>query len=103
MQIDTIINDIMQKLEVALAAKAAPAKSLKIRIKDMGCIFASATQIVAEDLNADTTIIISAPHLLELAIGKLNAQLAYLQGKIKIEGDPGAALQWLPLLQWKGK
>jgi len=101
MQTETLIANTMQNLQAALAVKNAPAKSLKVRIKDMGSIFVSAEKIVAEDVSADTTIIISGPHLQELAAGKLNPQLAYLQGKIKIEGDPGAALQWLPILQWR--
>ncbi|KKB63261.1 hypothetical protein WM40_12155 [Robbsia andropogonis] len=102
MTTNTIITETIAKVKAALTVKTAPSKSIRIDIKEIGTIFASAEKVVEQDLSADTTLTISAQHLRELASKQLNPHMAFLQGKIKIKGDPAYALQWLPILQWNG-
>jgi len=99
MKTEQIISEAIDKLNSALSTLQAPSKSLKVNITNVGTIFASSTKIAAEDLDSDTTITVSAPDFQALAAGKINPHLAFLQGKIKIAGDAGVALQWLPILQ----
>ena len=43
--------------------------------------------------NADVTLTISDEHLMRIAQGKLNVQTAFIQGRLKIEGDMSKALR----------
>ena len=96
------IDEIVSALSAAVTTHSkVPAKSLKVNLKGLGVIVATSTSVTKEDAETDTSITISRPDLEKLIAGKLNPQAAYLQGKIKISGDPLVALQWLPLLQGK--
>src|SRR3954468_19514621 len=93
------IEEVTAKFKLALAAGNIPDKSLKINLKDLGIVFVSTSQVSNDDVPADTTIAISRKDFDALVAGKLNAPVAFMQGKIKIQGDPTAALQWLPVIQ----
>ncbi len=49
--------------------------------------------VTREDSSADCTVIMSSADLTRIASGDLNPQVAYLQGKIRLEGDYHAALR----------
>lgn len=93
------LNELTSKIKVALETGPVPEKSLKISLKDVGVIVVNSSTVTNEDIAADTTIIISRKDFDGLAAGKLKAPVAFMQGKIKIQGDPTAALQWLPVIQ----
>ena len=95
------LDEIVSKLSAAIAEKPAPDKSLKITFKGLGSIVVTNSKAAIQDSATDTAITISRPDFEKLIAGKLNPQTAYLMGKIKIDGDPLAALQWLPVLQNK--
>jgi putative sterol carrier protein len=95
------LDEIVAKLSAAIIARPAPKKSLKIKLKGLGVVVATDSSITKNDCETDTTITISRGDLEKLAAGKLNPELAYMQGKIKISGDPLVALQWLPVLRGK--
>jgi putative sterol carrier protein len=95
------IDDLVLRLSAAIKARPAPSNSLKIKVKDIGVIVATQSLITKEDLPADTEIALSRMDCEKLIAGKLNPQMAFLQGKIKITGDPAMALQWLPILLGK--
>jgi putative sterol carrier protein len=42
---------------------------------------------------ADTTVKVSFANFMAMANGSLNATMAFMQGKLKIEGDMSAAMQ----------
>jgi len=46
-----------------------------------------------EDLPADCTFDVSTKNALRLIDGDLNAMMAYMTGKLKIEGDMGTAMK----------
>jgi len=46
-----------------------------------------------EDLDADCTFEISTKNALKLMDGELNAMMAYMMGKLKIDGDMGVAMK----------
>ncbi|KIH83086.1 SCP2 sterol-binding domain-containing protein [Pseudomonas batumici] len=91
--------DITEKFKVSVTNGPIPVTSLKVSLKDVGFISVSGTTVTNDDIDADTTIVISRKDFESLVAGKLNAPVAFMQGKIKIKGDPGAALQWLPVFQ----
>ena len=95
------IDELVFRLSAAIKARPAPNNSLKIHLKDLGVIVATKTSITREEIPADTEIKLSRADCEKLIAGKLNPQMAYLQGKIKIIGDPAMVLQWLPILLGK--
>lgn len=46
-----------------------------------------------EDTAADCTVKVSMADFLEIAAGKQNAQMAFMMGKLKVEGDMSIAMQ----------
>ena len=43
--------------------------------------------------NADVTLTIKDEHLMKIALGKLNVQTAFIQGRLKVDGDTSKALK----------
>ena len=93
------LAEITEKLKAAITSGPTPASTLKVNLKDVGLISVAGSAVNNDDIEADTTITISRKDFESLIAGKLNAPSAFMQGKIKIKGDPGAALQWLPVFQ----
>jgi len=93
------LEEVTSKFKAAIAAGPTPEKSLKINLKDTGVVVVNSASVTNDDVPADTTITISRKDFDSLVAGKLKAPVAFMQGKIKIQGDPTAALQWLPVIQ----
>jgi putative sterol carrier protein len=95
------IDEIVAKLSAAIKSRPAPNNRLKVQLKNVGAFVATQSLITREEIAADTSIQLSRADFEKLIAGKLNPQAAYLQGKIKITGNPIDALAWLPILQGK--
>ncbi|MGP0015260.1 SCP2 sterol-binding domain-containing protein [Pseudomonas sp.] len=93
------LSEVTEKFKISVTSGPIPVTSLKVSLKDVGFLSVSGTTVTNDDIDADTTIVISRKDFESLVAGKLNAPVAFMQGKIKIKGDPGAALQWLPVFQ----
>jgi len=75
---------------------------LKFALAEGGVILWDGTEtppaIGNEDGDADTTIRLSSENLQKLMTGELDPTLAYMTGKIKIEGSMGVALKLASML-----
>ena len=93
----------VQEFFDALPSKADPAKTAGMNntyvfdIADVGAwtvTVADGTVSVAEGAHdADCTLSASEETLMKIARGEANPTTAYMTGKLKIEGDMGAALK----------
>ncbi len=72
-----------------------PGKKVKFDFGDAGKIFldGGAGKVSAEDAAADTTIKVKLEDFVDMASGKLDPTSAFMQGKLKVEGDMGVAMQ----------
>lgn len=72
-------------------------KKVKFDLTDEGIIHVDATVVPPtvsnEDLDANVTFILSMENFEGLLDGSLNPQMAFMMGKLKIEGDMGLALK----------
>ena len=77
------------------AGATVPGKKVKFDFGDVGKIFMDgvAGAVSAEDGAADTTIKIKLEDFADMASGKLDPTAAFMQGKLKVEGDMGVAMQ----------
>jgi putative sterol carrier protein len=81
----------------ALNGKSAwlPGKCVKIDFGDEGVVMLDgvANQVTDKDGVADTTIKVSWADWEAMASGQIDGMTAFMQGKLKVEGDMGNAMQ----------
>lgn len=72
-------------------------KKIKFDLTDEGIIHVDASVsppvVTNEDLEADVTFVLSSDNFEGLLDGSLNPQMAFMMGKLKIDGDMGLALK----------
>ena len=89
----------MEKSEMAAKLKEAeaflPGKKVKIDFGDKGVILldGAAGDVTEDDGPADTTIKVTWDDWQDMKDGKLDGMTAFMQGKLKVEGDRGNAMQ----------
>jgi putative sterol carrier protein len=76
-------------------AAVVPGKRMRLDFGDEGGIFLDgvANTVNNSDAAADTTVKVSFADFLAMAAGSLDGTMAFMQGKLKIEGDMSAAMQ----------
>ena len=92
------IEEMTRRL--AEAGATLPGKRIKLVLGDAGAIMLDgvAGAVSNEDGAADTTLRIGWDDWIALAKGELDGASAYMQGRLRIEGDMANALQLQSLL-----
>ncbi|MGQ0590336.1 MAG: SCP2 sterol-binding domain-containing protein [Sphingosinicella sp.] len=72
-----------------------PGKRVKLDFGDEGIVMldGNANQVTEEDGDADTTIKVAWADWQAMADGQLDGMTAFMQGKLKVEGDMSNAMQ----------
>ena len=89
----------MTKSEMAAALNAKnawlPGKRVKLDFGSEGVVMLDgvANAVTEEDGPADTTIKVAWSDWQDMREGKLDGMTAFMQGKLKVEGDMSAAMQ----------
>jgi len=89
----------MTKSELATAMNAhsawLPGKTVKIDFGDGGVLLLDgvANKVTETDGDADTTIKVAWPDWEALSSGQLDGMTAFMQGKLRVEGDMSNAMQ----------
>ena len=89
----------MEKSEMAAQLNGAnafvPGKRVKLDFGDGGIVMLDgvAQKVTEEDGDADTTIKVAWSDWQDMAGGKLDGMTAFMQGKLKVEGDMSNAMQ----------
>lgn len=77
------------------AGAVVPGKTVKFDFGDDGKIFldGKGNKVSKDDAAADTTIKVKLQDFVDMAGGKLDPTAAFMQGKLRVEGDMGVAMQ----------
>lgn len=87
MNLDTVAAQMREKL-----AASGFDRSVKFDLKGAGTILVDGAEISMADGDADCTITMSAEDFEALLSGDLNPTMAFMTGKMKIDGDMSAAM-----------
>ena len=91
------LESLSEELRKRAAQNPKLGYKVKVVLDDGGVIFWDGTAdqpgFTNDDAEADTTLRISAENLEKLIAGTLDPTMAYMTGKLKVEGKLGVALK----------
>ena len=94
-------DDLVRRMQEKGAKGGALGSTVKFELED-GTIFidgrSTPAEVSAEDRDADCTIRCSAETLDRLMTGDLSATMAFMTGKLKVEGDMTVAMKLSSIL-----
>lgn len=98
-----LIKEITEGLARAIGAQSGFGSVLKFDFEGAGVtrIDGKATPNVVDNVDgpADCTVVISAENLMKMFKRELDPTMAFMQGKMKVNGDMSVAMKLGPILQ----
>lgn len=99
----TDLASLTHKISAALGENSGIGSIIKLDFGDDGKILINAANVPNsvsnEDGDADTTVSLSMDDLVAMASGSLDPMMAFMMGKLKIQGDMMVAQKLIPLLK----
>ena len=92
------LEEITDRFKTAVGSDSGLGKSVKFDLKGDGFIFIDGGSVTNEDKPADCTIVVAKDDFEKMAAGSLDPTMAFMQGKLKINGDMSVAMKLQPLL-----
>jgi putative sterol carrier protein len=91
------VDEIAEKMR-SRVADAGFDRSVKFDLKGDGFIVIDGANVSTEDAPADCTITVTKSDFEDMLTGELNPTAAFMQGKLKVDGDMSVAMQLSQLL-----
>jgi len=92
-----MLDELTRRIRLKVDGKEAFGFDVKIDLGDAGIIFIAGTstpiEVSNDDGAAETAFVLSAADLDAMLAGELAPMNAYMQGKLRVEGDLGKAMQ----------
>jgi putative sterol carrier protein len=92
------LEEITDRFKLAVGADSGLGKTLKFDFKGEGYIYIDGGKVSNENLPADCTVLVSHENFEKLARGDLDPTMAFMTGKLKVNGDMSVAMKLQPLL-----
>jgi len=92
-----VINQAVTALNEKISAGAFDGTA-KFQIEGEGAIMLDSDGARAADEEADVTMIADADTFQQILDGSINPTTAFMTGKLKVDGDMGAAMRLAPIL-----
>ncbi len=91
------LEEITKAVTERVGTDSGLGASIKFAFEDESCVFVDASKVPNEVSNenndADCTIRISIEDFQTMMAGELDATMAYMTGKLKVEGDMAVAMK----------
>ena len=91
------LEQITEQMRTRVSDSAGLKKSVKFNFGSDGVVRIDDTTTPAvvdnQDLPVDCTVKVTMADFMEIASGKQNPQMAFMMGKLKVEGDMSVAMQ----------
>ena len=92
------LQEITAKMQEAVGSDSGLGKTVKFDFGDEGKIFIDGGSVSNDDSPADCTLVLSKADFEQMAQGQLDPTMAFMSGKLKVQGDMGVAMKLQPLL-----
>lgn len=92
------LEEVTDNFKTAVGADSGLGKTVKFDVKDLGVIHIDGGAVSNDDKPADCTIVMGKDDFEKLYQGQLDPTMAFMQGKLKINGDMSVAMKLQPLL-----
>jgi putative sterol carrier protein len=92
------LSEITERLQKAVTASGGFDRTLTVDLKGGGYIHIAGAQVTNENAPADCTITVAKEDLEAMVRGELDPTMAFMTGKLKIDGDMSVAMKLQPIL-----